>query len=402
MSLPAEPRTDVLEGAPPARALAAWVAALEAAGAASPGGAERCDVGAALGRVLAEDLRARHANPPHRCAAMDGVAVRAADTAGAPVVLRAGAFAPIDTGQHVDPGWDAVVPLEELDRLDADVRIRHAVEPGRHVRPAGEDVAAGALVAVAGRRLEPADLGLAVACGHAEVLVRPRPRVGLIPTGDEVRPPGSELAPGEIPDANSVMLSAMLREAGALPDALPIAPDRPAALADAVRAAAARSDLVLMLAGSSRGARDHTAAVLGSCGELIVRGVALRPAHPVLLAVVDATPVVGVPGYPVSAALAFDRFVAPVLALLSGASPRAALTRPAVLGRAILGRPGDELVVPVVLEPRDGADPLAWPQSRRGGALAAHARADATLAIPAGTGELAAGDPVTVTLRRSA
>ena len=320
--------------------------------------------------MLAEDLRARHANPPHRCAAMDGVAVRAADTAGAPVVLRAGAFAPIDTGQHVARGWDAVVPLEELDRLDAGVRIRPPPSPagtsGPRARTRG------------GARWSP---------GRAEARTgRPRlsrspaatPRCSsdrgrasrLIPTGDEVRPPGSELAPGEIPDANSVMLSAMLREAGALPDALPIAPDRPAALADAVRAAAARSDLVLMLAGSSRGARDHTAAVLGSCGELIVRGVALRPAHPVLLAVVDATPVVGVPGYPVSAALAFDRFArrcSPPLGCVAARRP----SRGPPSSAGHLGRPDDELVVPVVLEPRDGADPLAWPQSRRGGALAA-------------------------------
>ena len=341
------PQPEMLLDAPPGRALAAWLAALEAAGALAPTAVESCSVDVAAGRFAAADVRARHPNPPHRCAAMDGIAVRAAETAGAPVVLAPGAFAPIDTGQHVAPEWDAIVPLEELDQLEAGARVRHAAEPGSHVRPAGEDIAAGALVVGAGRRLGPADLALAVACGHAALPVRAHPRVALIPTGDEVRPAGSELAPGEIPDANSVMLAATLRAAGAVCEVLPITADRPTLLEPAVRAAAARNDLVLVLAGSSRGTRDHTATVLERAGALIVRGVALRPAHPVLLAVVDATPVVGVPGYPVSAALACERFAEPVIAALLGrrAAPphhvrrraRAAGPQPA---RRRAGRPG--------------------------------------------------------------
>ena len=330
---------------------------------------------------------------------MDGVAVRAADTADAPVTLPPGRFEPIDTGQVVAARWDAVVPLEELDRLDGGVRVRHAAATGGHVRPAGEDVPAGALVAAAGRRLEAADLGLAVACGHAAVAVRARPRVAIVPTGDEVRPAGSTLAPGEIADANSVMLAAMLRGAGALADVHPIAPDVPGAIEDAVRGACGGHDLVLVLAGSSRGGRDHTAAVLARCGTLVVRGVALRPAHPVLLAVAGRTPVVGVPGYPASAAVAFERFVAPVVAALTGAVAPAGPTIRAVLGRAVLGRRDAELAIPIVLEPRAGADPVAWPQSRRGGALAAYAGADATLTLPAGAGALEAGDTALVELR---
>ena len=362
--------------------------------------AEPCAVGAALGRIAASDIRARHGNPPHRSAAMDGIAVRAAEVAGAPVVLAAGAFAPIDTGQQVDARWDAVIPLEELDLLDdGSARVEHDAEPGRHVRPAGEDIAAGAIVAAAGRRLGPADLGLAVACGHATVPVRAQPRVALIPTGDEVRPAGSELEPGEIPDANSVLLSAMLREAGALPEVLPIVADRPDALERAVRGATAGHDVVLVLAGSSRGTRDHTAAVLQRCGRLIVRGVALRPAHPVLLAIVDATPVVGVPGYPVSAALACERFVEPVVGTLSGSTSAPRRTRRAVLARRVVCRRDSELVVPVVLEAQPDRDPLAWPQSRRGGALAALARADGTLSVPAGGPSLDAGESVLVALR---
>jgi putative molybdopterin biosynthesis protein len=180
------------------------------------------------------------------------------------------------------------------------------------------------------------------------------------------------------------MLSAMLEEAGAAPSVSPILPDAQTAVERAVVAASARSDLVLVLAGSSRGGRDHTAAVLERCGRLLVRGVALRPAHPVLLAVVAGTPVIGVPGYPVSAALAVERFAAPVVALLAGAPPMVRETRRATLATAVLGRRDAELWVPLVLETRPDAEPLAWPQSRRGAALASLARAHATLTVPRG------------------
>ena len=345
--------------AAPGHALALWTAALEAAGALEPTPAEPCAIGSACGRVAATEIRALHANPPHRCAAMDGIAVRAADTAGAPLELAPDRFAVIDTGQHVAAEWDAVVPLEELAWTDRGVSVLHAVASGGHVRPAGEDVAAGAPIIAAGRRLAPADVGLAAACGHATVSVRARPRATLIPTGDEVRPPGSELAPGEIPDSNGVMLQAQLERAGAAAELCAITPDDPALLESAVCAAAARSDVVLVLAGSSRGGRDHAAAVLERCGRLVVRGVALRPAHPVLLAVVDGRPVIGVPGYPVSAALAVERFVLPVIDALAGSRSAAPEQVRAELARSVLGRRDAELVVPVVLEPRAGEDPLA-------------------------------------------
>jgi putative molybdopterin biosynthesis protein len=259
------------------------------------------------------------------------------------------------------------------------------------VRAAGEDLAAGARIVSAGARLRPVDLALAAACGHGALPVRTPPAVAVLPTGDELRPAGSAPVRGETADANSVMLAGRLEEEGAAPLVLPIAPDDPDVLAAVLEAAAAECRMVLVLAGSSKGTRDHTAQVISRCGELAVQGVALRPAHPVLLGAVGPVAVVGVPGYPVSAAITFERFVLPVLDRLLGRA-RVPSTIRVRLASELLPRRDAEVVVPLVLEPSaDGGPPLAIPQSRRAGALAALARAGATLRLPPGGDPLPAG-----------
>jgi putative molybdopterin biosynthesis protein len=279
--------------------------------------------------------------------------------------------------------------------------VRHAAAPGAHVRPAGEDVGAGTLLIASGTRMRPYDLGLAAACGHATLPVRDAPTVAVLPTGDELRPAGCPPAPGEVADANSVMLAARLREEGAAVRVLDIAPDDPDVLCSTLLSAAASHRVVLVLAGSSRGSRDHTASVIERCGELAVRGVALRPAHPVLLGAVDASAVVGVPGYPVSAALTVERFVLPLVDRLLGRGRRSQ-TVLVCLAAEVLPRRDAEVVVPLVLEPRAAGPPLAVPQSRRGGALAGLARAGALLRVPPGGEPLAAGTIVAADLLRGA
>jgi putative molybdopterin biosynthesis protein len=377
----------------PEAALAAWLALLGERGALEPAAAETVALADAHGRVAAADVAALHASPPHRCAAMDGIAVRAASTAPAPVVLRPGEYAPIDTGEVVDERWDAVVPVEETAPDPEGVLVRHALAPGRHVRPAGEDVAAGAPVIAAGARLGAYDVGLAAACGHATLPVRAALRVALLPTGDEVRPAGTPPRPGEVADSNSVMLALRVREEGAVARVLPIARDDPSELEAALRAAAAEYRVVLVLAGSSKGTRDHTAAVIERCGTLVVRGIALRPAHPVLLGAVGASAVVGVPGYPVSAALTLERFVLPLLDRLTLRIRPVASVRVRVTAE-LHPRRDAEVVVPLALEPGDDGTPLGVPQSRRGGALSGLARAGALLRLPAGGDVVAAGTVV--------
>src|SRR5213078_207924 len=161
------------------------------------------------------------------------------------------------------------------------------------------------------------DLAAAAAAGQTHLTVRKKALVLILPTGDEVRPIGTEPGPGEILDTNSLMLAEQARGVGCEAQVLPIEPDDPARIA-----AAARCDLLIVIAGSSAGRDDYTAQVVAAEGMLAVHGVAVRPGHPVVLGVVGQTPVLGAPGYPVSAALTFDIFAVPLLADLSGAAPR--------------------------------------------------------------------------------
>lgn len=377
----------------PEVALAEWVELLGRSGALDPAPAEQVAITEALGRVAAADVVALHPNPPHRCAAMDGIAVQSAATAFAPVVLERGEYAVIDTGQPVDDRWDAVVPVEEIAPDPDGVLVREVVPPGAHVRPAGEDVAEGAVVVEEGVRLGPYDLALAAACGHAALSVRGLVPVAIIPTGDELRAPGSMLRPGEVADSNSIMLAARLRDEGVPAHVLGTVRDDPDALEAAVRPAVEAYRVVLVLAGSSKGTRDHTARVLERCGELAVRRVALRPAHPVLLGVSGSSAVVGVPGYPVSAALTLERFVLPLLDRLMARRRREVTVR-VRLTAELHPRRDSEVVVPLVLEPGDDGIPHAVPQSRRGGALSGLARAGAMLRLPAGGDVVAAGSVV--------
>jgi putative molybdopterin biosynthesis protein len=376
-------------------ATAAWRAALTAAGCPDAVGVESVAVEEAAGRVLAGPVRARLSVPAVPSAAMDGIAVLAADTAAS--VVPAGRSTVVDTGDPLPPGCDAVVPREHLRRRpDGTVRLREPVRTAQHVRRVGESVLAGAELVPAGRVLRPADLAAAAAGGHRALDVRCRPVVGIVPTGDEVRCLGTDLAPGELLDTNSLMLAATLRELGCVVRVTPIQPDDPARIAAAVGSSCrGGADLVLVLAGSSAGRDDHTAAVLRGLGAVVVQGVAVRPAHPVLLGVVHGgPPVIGVPGYPVSAALAVELFAVPLLADLQRRLPASPRTVEARLPCAVPGRPDTEEHVLVTL-PGDGT---ARPLERRAGAQTALARADAVLRIDTGCSGFDAGQVVTVHL----
>jgi molybdenum cofactor synthesis domain-containing protein len=338
---------------------------------------------------------------------MDGIAVDssavAAASPGRPQLLTAGQYEPIDTGQTVPERFDSVIPREQLEWLGDEVIVREPAAAGRHVRRAGENVEAGGPILAAGRRLGAYDLALAAACGHTTLPVQPRPRVAVIPTGDEIRPLGNRLEAGEANDANSLMLSTLLREAGADVQVTPIVADGRERLERALARAAQEADLVLVIAGSAGGRRDQTAKALAAVGCVSVRGVSLRPAHPVILGRIDGVGVIGMPGYPMSTAFAFERFARPLVELLSGlVAPTTPIRIPVRLSAAITGRPDSEVQVPVALS-GDGSDtPDALPGSRHGSALAALAGAHAVICLPPGTGELAAGEIVLADLLPSA
>jgi putative molybdopterin biosynthesis protein len=357
----------------------------------------------AVGRVTAAPIFAERSSPPFDAAAMDGISVCSAETVGAtettPVWLDPIAYVEVDTGDPLPEGFDAVVMREHVHFEGGRAELRAAAVPYQHVRSLGEDVTQAELLLPQGHRLQPVDAAAVASTGETEALVRRRPVVAILPTGDELRPIGTSLAPGELLDTNSLMLAAQTREASAEAITLPICPDDPERLGECLAGACARADLVLVVAGSSAGREDYTAGVVERLGKLSVHGVAVKPGHPVVLGVVESTPVIGVPGYPVSAALTFDLFAVPFLAELEGASrperprARARLARklPSTMGmddwvRVRLGRVGERLV--------------ATPLSRGAGVLTSLVRADGLLCVPAFLEGHDAGEEVEVELLR--
>jgi putative molybdopterin biosynthesis protein len=400
--------TPFVHDVPAAEAIAAWFEACREAGCPDRLEAVRVPLEEAAGRVTAEPVWARRSSPPFDAAAMDGIAVRAADTVGAgetsPVRLGRDRYEIVDTGDPMPAGRDAVVMREQVHweggEADPDgVELRAAAAPYQHVRSIGEDVSAAELLLPAGHRLRPVDVAAAGAAGMTELAVRRAPVVAVIPTGDEIRPIGAELAPGELPDTNSLMIAAQAAAIGCEVVRHEIAPDAPDRIVAAVREAAAAADLVVVIAGSSAGRDDHTAAVVAEAGTLAVHGVAVKPGHPVVLGAADATPVLGAPGYPVSAALTFDIFAAPLLAGLEGAPapdwPRAH----ARLARKLASSMGTDDWVRVRLG-LVGGRLVATPLPRGAGVLTSLVRADGLLVVPASLEGHHAGEDVEVRLLR--
>jgi putative molybdopterin biosynthesis protein len=419
--------TPTRHGPSPQAAYAQWVTTCAEAGWHAGPVAEQVSVHEAAGRVSAGAAHARWASPRFDCAAMDGIAITARSVGGGladgrQVLLDDCAFAWVDTGDPLPAGADTVVERERVETRPGGVLVTGPVTRGRHVRAAGEDFQAGELLIPAGRRLRPDDLGAAAAAGHAALAVARQPVVAIIPTGDEIRPVGSVLGPGEFTDSNSVMLAARTEQAGAVPAVTGVQPDNPDVLAAAVRDAALTADLVLVIAGSSRGRGDYTAAVFAQTGGLAVQGVAIRPGHPVLLGHLKPArpgyaphrgydpgrppgivPAIGVPGYPLAAAVIFERFAAPLIAQLQGSIAPDRPPLQAVLDRDWSSPPDIEDWIPVALAagdpegPPDGRMPLASPDSGHGAAAISRlARADAWWPVPVGQGRFAAGDHIEV------
>ncbi|RME87992.1 MAG: molybdopterin biosynthesis protein [Anaerolineae bacterium] len=376
----------------------------------------------ALGRVLAEPVWARLSSPHYHAAAMDGFAVRAEETRGAmptaPVTLTVGPQARyVDTGDPLPEGFNAVIMIEQVEPLDAEggiapdprhpaaIRIRQAVTPWQHVRPLGEDIVATQLVLPAGQVLRPVDLGAIAAAGHSVVNVARRPRVAILPTGTELVPIGSEVKPGDILEYNSLVLAAQVRSWGGEATRFPITPDDFDALCARVREAAREHDLILLNAGSSAGSEDFSARVVEKLGKLLVHGVAVRPGHPVILGMIhredgSQVPIIGVPGYPVSAALTGEIFVEPLLAKWLGRRPAEPERITARLTRKIVSPGGDDDYVRVAVG-RVGEEMLAAPLSRGAGVITSLVRADGIMILPRGIQGAEAGDRVDVLLYRS-
>lgn len=373
---------------PPAEA---WARLAEALAWPDPRPEEEVDPDEAAGRVSPRALQAKRSSPAAPVAAMDGIAVRAADTAGAgearPLVLEAGRTCTVvDTGDPLPPGADAVIMIEHAGEIaPGRFEILGATPPWHHVRVLGEDVVQGDVVVPRGRVLTPYDVGALLAAGWTRIPVVRRPVVGLLPTGDELVQPGEAGAPGAVVEFNTRMLAGMLRGWGAdVRRYAPCADDR-ATLRDAIRAGLAECDALVVNAGSSAGRDDHTAALVEELGTLLAHGIEVMPGKPTALGLVGGKPLFGLPGYPVSAVVAAERVLAPWVARRLGTHLPARPRVRATLGRKIASKPGNEEVVRVVAG-RVGARLSASPLPRGAGVISSLARASALLTIP-GTSE---------------
>ena len=369
---------------------------------------ERVPLDHAAGRVLAEGARAVVDLPPFPSSAMDGFAVRAADTPGslpvgfrvaagrpAPRALEDGEAMEISTGGVVPEGADAVIPIENVVESENTVEIGEPVAPGANVRPRGGDLRAGDEVVAAGTLLGAAQLGALAAAGVAEVVCGAVPRAAVLATGTELRRPGEPLRPGEVYEANGLILDAQLRSAGASVERLAAVADDE----DAHREALARGlehDLLVTSGGVSVGPHDLVRAIEADLGvDEVFWRVAVKPGKPVSFGVRGRTLVFGLPGNPVSSLVAFELFVRPaVLALQGLAEPRPRF-EPGRLVAAVRRNPGrDQLVRARSRAGDDGAVELEPLKGQESHMIGSAAGADALVLLPRGEGELAAGAPV--------
>ena len=375
----------------------------------------------AIGRVLVETVWAKISSPHYHASAMDGFAVRAEDTHGAletaPVSLSYGKGTEyLDTGDPL-PSWaDAVIPIENVEPLSVDgnisddprhpqfIRIRAAVSPWSHVREMGEDMVATQLVLPSGHLLRPVDLGAAAGCGYDRLDVARRPKVAVIPTGTELVYPGDPLKEGDIIEYNSIVLAAQVNGWGGEGSRFENIPDDFGKIKTRVVQAAGEFDLILLIAGSSAGSEDYSSQIVEQTGKLLVHGVAVRPGHPVILGIVQkdgkSTPIIGVPGYPVSAALTADIFVEPLLGKWLGRPHLQPHTILAEITRKVNSRAGDDEYLRVAVG-YIGDKTLAAPLSRGSGVITSLVRADGLVIIPRGIQGLQAGEKVSVQLLRS-
>lgn len=396
--------------------------ALEDAGLGGVLGIETIDLDeSALGRVLAEPVWARISSPHYHASAMDGFAVHSTQTEKAdlslPVILSLPEQAIyVDTGDPM-PAWaNAVIPIENVEPVDEEgrpaddlrrpraIRIRSAVPPWSHVRPLGEDMVATQLVLTAGHVLRPVDLGAVAACGHTELRVAKKPEVAVIPTGTELVAIGQEVRAGDIIEYNSLVLATQVNAWGGRAKRYPITSDQFDLIKSRVMEAAQEHDLILLNAGSSAGSEDFSAQVIEDLGKVLVHGVAVRPGHPVILGMLDISgkqvPAIGVPGYPVSAALTGEIFIEPLLARWLGRKSYVPHTIQAKLTRKVTSPAGDDDYLRVAVG-RVGEQMLAAPLARGAGVITSLVRADGLARLPRGVQGMQAGETIDVQLYRS-
>ncbi|MDD5015983.1 MAG: molybdopterin biosynthesis protein [Atribacterota bacterium] len=362
-----------------------------------------------LGRITAEPIFAKISSPYYQAAAMDGVVVRARDTYEAfessPITLKINQdFYFINTGNPIPFGFDAVIKIEDINLLNKvseeknsdisgdfidnlreenmnEIKIFSAVFPGQHVRNIGEDVVTNQLIIPVNHKIRPVDIGALLAGGVNQLFARRKPKVAIIPTGDELIPPGEEISPGKIIEYNSKIIKGLIYEWGGKAIVYEIVKDIPLDLKRILLEAASQNDVVVILAGSSAGSKDFTSEIVKSIGEILVHGVAIMPGKPTILGIIDDTPLIGLPGYPVSAIISAEQFLKPLVFRQLGLTVKRREEIKVHMAHKVVSHLGDEEFLRVKLGNIDGKI-MAYPLSRGAGVVTSLVEADAIIRIP--------------------
>lgn len=360
---------------------------------------EELPLAEADGRISPEDVLAPRPAPHYRRAAMDGFAVQAADTFGAgqssPNRLKVGesvgegVAVPVHTGGHVPDEADCVLKIEDTRRQDESLDVYSAIAPGDNVSPVGEDVEKGDVLLKKGSKIQPSGLGLLRSLGFERLNVVAKPKVTVVPTGEELVSPGEEPGPGETVQSNGIMISSCVRRWGGNPNEREVLSDRPEDLRDALNTGVNESDAVAFTGGSSVGRRDRIVEVLEEEGQVLVHGVAVQPGKPVAMALIEGTPVIALPGYPVAALADAYFFLKPLIQHLTGAKSedRTSTVR---LARKISSKLGRLSLVRVKVE-KGEANPIRVAGS---GVLSSVTRSDGFVLVPEDSEGIAAGETV--------
>lgn len=359
----------------------------------------------ALGRITAEPVFANVSMPFYHASAMDGIAVNAEDTYEAheqrPLHLKKGEqFVYVDTGNAIPPQYNAVIMVENIHVIDdGTIEIIEPATPWQHIRPIGEDIVQEEMLFTQGHRLRPADLGALLAAQVTEVAVVKKPLVTIIPTGNELVSADASLSSGRIIEFNGTVFSSYVEDWGGNPYLHPIVKDEPEKIREALLDAVETSDIVVINAGSSAGSKDYTVHILEELGTVFTHGVATRPGKPVILGKIKDKVVVGVPGYPVSAYMALEWFVRPLVCKYLGIPEPERPKLKVKLGRRIVSTMGAEDFVRMNIGYVDGQF-VANPLTRAAGVTMSLVRADGLLVVPPEELGYEQGDLVDVELYR--
>jgi putative molybdopterin biosynthesis protein len=410
-----------LDSTPLHEAIIKWLEKLDSEGVMKPFTGDTIKAIDSLGRITAEAITAKISSPFYHSSAMDGYAVRFTDTFGAsertPKKLKIDEQAVyVDTGDPMPDGFNAVIMIEDVNIVgsrqsavssqDAGLKNQKYIEiispatPWQHVRVIGEDIVATELILPENQKIQPVDIGAMLAGGNIEVKVRRKPRVVIIPTGSEIVEPGSDLKKGDIIEYNSRILSSLVSEWGGEPVRFGIIPDRLEDLKEAILDAHGVGDLIVINAGASAGSEDFTAKAIKELGDVILHGVSIKPGKPVILGWIKGKPVLGIPGYPVSAYITFNLFAKPLIYRWQGLEIREPEILKAKISRQVASTLGQEEFLRVKVG-KVGDNFIATPVSRGAGLLMSLVRADGFVRIPAMSEGIGAGTEIDVELIRS-